>query len=112
MGQLGSVIRRIVALMADHCDPKRPFKFSKLDIKDGFWRMAVNDEAAWNFCYVLPSDDQNVDIDDIQIVVPNSLQIGWCESPPFFCAGSETARDIIEELLHDTSILPPIHLKI
>ena len=107
MGQLGSVLRRIVALMADHCDPNRPFKFSKLDIKDGFWRMAVNDEAAWNFCYVLPSDDPNVDIDDIQIVVPNSLQMGWCESPPFFCAGSETARDIIEELLKDPSILPP-----
>ena len=45
MGQLGSVLWRIVALMADQCDPNRPFKLSKLDIKDGFWRMAVNDDA-------------------------------------------------------------------
>jgi len=77
--------------------------FSKLDIKDGFWRMAVNDENTWNFCYVLPSDDPNIDIDDIKIVVPNCLQMGWCESPPFFCAASETACDVIESLLQEVT---------
>ena len=25
--------------------------------------------------------------------------MGWCESTPFFCAASETARDVIEALL-------------
>ena len=25
--------------------------------------------------------------------------MGWSESPPFFCAGTETARDITEDLL-------------
>ena len=25
--------------------------------------------------------------------------MGWCKSPPFFCAASETARDVIEALL-------------
>ena len=45
-------------------------------------------------------------MDNIEIVVPNSLQMGWCESPPFFCSGSKTARDIIENLvLYDS--LPP-----
>ena len=107
MAQLGLALKRMVATMADNFDPDHPFKFAKLDIKDGFWRMAVNDENAWNFVYVLPSTNKKVALDDIELVVPNSLQMGWCESPPFFCAGSETARDIIEELLHDADSLPP-----
>ena len=35
-------------------------------------------------------------MDDIELVVPNSLQMGWYEIPPFLCSGSETARDIME----------------
>ena len=30
----------------------------------------------------------------MRLVVPTSLQMGWVESPPYFCAASETARDI------------------
>ena len=36
-------------------------------------------------------------IDETDIVVPNSLQMGWRESPAYFCAASETARDISDE---------------
>ena len=46
MGQLGSVVKRIVATMVDHYDPSKPFMFTKLDVKDGFWRMAVSDVDA------------------------------------------------------------------
>jgi len=31
------------------------------------------------------------------LVVPTSLQMGWVESPPFFCAASETARDVAQD---------------
>ena len=60
--------------------------------------MAVPDEDAWNFCYMLPSLQPKISLDDVEILVPNSLQIGWCESPPFFCLGYETARDLMEKL--------------
>ena len=106
MVQLGLSLKRIIAVMADTWAENNPFYFTKLDIKDGFWRMAVNDDAAWNFCYVLPSLNK-VPIDEIEIVVPNSLQMGWCESPPFFCSGTETARDIIQYKLESTTVLPP-----
>ena len=43
--------------------------------------------------HALPSEEPQ-DKDDILIVVPNSLQMGWTESPPCFCAGTETARDL------------------
>jgi hypothetical protein len=106
MIQLGLTIKRIVATMAQYKNPDMPFKFAKIDIKDGFWRMAVNDENAWNFCYVLPAKSKTAPIDDIEIVVPNSLQMGWCESPPFFCAGTETARDVMETYLRNNTPLP------
>ena len=107
MDQLGITVKRIISTMAKYKNDDQPFMFTKLDIKDGFWRMAVSDEEAWNFCYVLPStSNQQTDIDDIDIVVPNSLQMGWCESPPFFCSGTETARDVISELITNNTVLP------
>jgi hypothetical protein len=33
----------------------------------------------------------------ITLVVPTSLQMGWVESPPYFCAATETARDIASD---------------
>jgi hypothetical protein len=33
----------------------------------------------------------------ITLVVPTSLQMGWVKSPPYFCAASETTRDIATE---------------
>ncbi len=104
MVQLGQCIQRLVATLADNYDPENPFMFAKLDIKDGFWRMAVSDDDAWNFCYVLPQENPTGNIDDTLLVVPNCLQMGWCESPPFFCAASETARDVIDTLLMETSL--------
>jgi hypothetical protein len=68
--------------MADNFNPNTPFMFTKLDIKDSFWCMKVSDEDAWNFCYVLPSLHESINEDDTELVVPNSLQMGWCESPP------------------------------
>ena len=101
MAELGKVLRRIIATLSDGHDsnPQKPFMFSKLDIKDGFWRMIVSSDDAWNFCYAIPPPSQDTPLDDIQIVVPNSLQMGWCESPPFFCAATETGRDVIESLI-------------
>ena len=82
--------------MADNFDPDWLIVFAKLDIKDGFWRLAVSDDDAWNFCHVLPSMNPTMSMDDIDIVVPNCLQMGWCESPPLFCSSPETVRDVME----------------
>ncbi len=34
-----------------------------------------------------------------RLIVPTSLQMGWVESPPYFCAASETARDVAVEYI-------------
>ena len=109
MTQLGQCVKRLVHILAKYHLPHKPFLFSKLDIKDGFWRMAVGNQEAWNFCYILPNTTQPNSLDDVEIVVPNSLQMGWCESPPFFCSGTETARDIIANIIKSLSHTPPTH---
>ena len=42
MGQLGSCFRRLIATMATNYSEEHPFRFAKLDVKDGFWRMVVS----------------------------------------------------------------------
>ena len=104
MAQLGSCIQRIIATLAAHYNLKYPFMFCKLDIKDGYWRMVVSDKDAWHFCYMI-TPEPSTPIEDILIVVPHSLQMGWRESPPYFCAATETARDVIQNMF---VTLPPL----
>ena len=112
MAQLGRCLKRMIAVMAQNRSVSKPFRFCKLDIKDGFWRLVVNPADAWNFAYVLPAKNKTqTNIDDTILVVPTSLQMGWAESPPYFCAASETARDTIQELLPVSDTLPPHRLE-
>ena len=103
MYELGNVIPRLIWAMATSRDTSTPFLFTKVDLKDGYWRMCVNSDDAWNFAYVLPGGHPN---DPIQLVIPEALQMGWGESPPFFCAATETARDIAQENF-DTNVPIP-----
>jgi hypothetical protein len=105
MANLGSVLDRFVHILATHEHRHLPFAFCKIDIKDGFWRMVVSATNSWNFCYTIPPP-KNTPIDDIEIVVPESLQMGWTESPPYFGAATETARDIIQWLATAPTPLP------
>jgi len=57
--------------------------------------MCVPEEQEHQFCYVLPT---TLEDDEVMIVVPSALQMGWVSSPPFFCAATETARDCAEAL--------------
>ena len=104
MIQLGNCMKILVATLTDNQDPNYPFWFAKLDIKEGFRQMAVNNVDAWNICYVSPQAEQSTDINDALLVVPNYLQMGWCKSPLFFCTASETAQDIIAALLQEAAL--------
>ena len=60
---------------------------AKWDVKDGFWRMDNQEGEEWNFAYVMPQDPS----EPTRLVVPTLLQMGWVESPPYFCAATETS---------------------
>jgi hypothetical protein len=58
--------------------------------------------AEVNFCYVMPDESGA----RLRIVVPSALQMGWAENPAYFCAATETGRDIIDLLLREKVDLP------
>jgi hypothetical protein len=101
--QLGHSLSRIIHAFAETDDDAVIF-MAKWDIKDGFWRLDNGAGAEYNFAYVMPQPPGAPTL----LVVPTSLQMGWVESPPFFCAASETARDIAGDYCEtELGTLPP-----
>ncbi len=88
--QLGHSLSCIIHAFAETDDDAVIF-MGKWDIKDSFWRLDNGAGVEYNFGYVMPQPPGMPTL----LVVPTSLQMGWVESPPFFCATSETARDIV-----------------
>src|SRR5210317_324979 len=82
--QLGHVLNRIIHAFAEADEDAKVF-MAKFDVKDGFWRLNCAAGEEWNFAYVMPQAPG----EPIRLVVPTSLQMGWIESPPFFCTASE-----------------------
>ena len=105
MNNLGNTLGRVIYAVATQPTDQGPILFCKLDIKDGFWRMCVPTDAEEQFCYVLPQIP-GASPEEIMIVVPAALQMGWKSSPPFFCAATETGRDVAE-WLREQLFLPP-----
>ncbi len=87
--QIGKCLSHVIHAFAEADDDAKIF-MEKWDIKDGFWRMDCAAGEEWNFAYVLPQEEGK----PIMLMVPTSLQMGWVKSPPYFCAATETSRDI------------------
>jgi len=94
VSQMGHTLSRIIHAFAE-ADPDAKVLMAKFDIKDGFWRLDCQEGEEYNFAYVLPQPADTPE-DEWLIVVPTSLQMGWIESPGFFCAATETSRDAID----------------
>lgn len=92
--QIGHSLQRIIHAFAA-ADDDAKFFMAKWDIKDSFWRLDCEQGEEWNFAYVLPPRPGM----PTQLVIPTSLQMGWIKSPPYFCAASETARDVAEQYM-------------
>jgi hypothetical protein len=92
--QLGHSLMRVIHAFAEARADAKIFMV-KYDIKDGFWRLDCEEGEEWDFAYVLPQLDDG----PVRLVVPTLLQMGWVESPPYFCAASETARDVATQYI-------------
>ena len=68
------------------------FFMKKWDIKDDLWRLKCVLGEEWNFAYVLPQENG----EQVMLVVPTSIQMGWIKSSPYFCAAYETERDVAQ----------------
>jgi len=92
LDQLGQALSQIIHAFAKADEDAKIF-MAKWDIKDGFWGMDCEEGEKYNFAYVLPQEEGM----PITLVLPTSLQMGWVESPPYFCAATEMARDIASD---------------
>ncbi len=101
--QIGHSLLHIIHAFAKASNDDKIFMV-KYNIKDGFWRMDCCEGEEWNFCYVLPQPPGK----PVQLVVPTSFQMGWIESPAFFCAATETGRDVVMQYTKTPfDMLPP-----
>ena len=100
--QLGHLLMGIIHAFAQAEEDAKIF-MAKWDIKDGFWRLDYEESKEWNFCHV-PLQEEG---QPTRLVVPTSLQMGWIESLPHFCAASETARDVAASFIEtEVGVLP------
>ena len=100
--ELGRVLPRLLTFM-NTVPSEETIMFAKIDLSNGFWRMLVQESDKWNFAYVLPGTAEQ----PIRLIIPHALQMGWTESPGYFCAATETGRDIIQALIDSGTHLPP-----
>ena len=77
-------------------------QLAKIDLSDGFWHMIVKPKHRYNFCYVLLQRQG----EPTHVVLPPALQMGWQQSPAFFCTATETGRDVIDWLIDSGASVP------
>eukprot|EP00979_Chaetoceros_neogracilis_P015392 scaffold5865_cov209-Chaetoceros_neogracile.AAC.1 len=72
-------------------DPKLgPVEQLKIDIGDGFYRCNVSIPDIPKLGLVFPVADDEEKL----VAFPLVLPMGWVNSPPIFCAATETAADL------------------
>jgi hypothetical protein len=67
--------------------------WQKLDLSDGFWQMVIESGEEYNFAFQMPKRKGDP---DITYVIPSSLQMGWKNSPAYFCVATQTTRELIK----------------
>ena len=85
-----------ILLYTFETDPSWEICWIKLDLSDGFWRMVVQAGTEQNFVFEMPPHPSR---SGRHFVVPSALQMGWTNSPPYFCTATETCRQLIQRLL-------------
>ena len=87
--QFGGALPRIL-YYGRHANPKfGTLKANKNDLKDGFYRMYLTPEGCLRLAVLLPRYDGEPPL----VGIPLACTMGWTESPPTFCAMSETVCD-------------------
>ena len=103
--QFGRALERLLReiLLADPA--KGPVSMLKLDISDGFYRIALNPTDVPKLGVIFPTND-GTDL----VALPLVLPMGWRNSPPIFSAATETAADLANTMLQSTpNLIPSAH---
>ena len=88
--QFGRALDRLIAQVV-HADPASgPVKFIKVDMSDGFYRIWLRTKDIPKLGVAFP----NLPSEPLLVALPLALPMGWTESPPYFCAVTETVADL------------------
>jgi hypothetical protein len=96
--ELGNVLSRLLRFMQE-VPPEEHILFSKIDLADGYWKMILEKESRWNFAYALPGQP-------FMARYSKRSVDGRNESPVYFCAATETTRDIAQTWIDEAKPLP------
>jgi hypothetical protein len=95
----------VILGMARHCLPR-------FNLGDGYYRVPLAPHVALQLAVVIPNDIATA---PPLIAIPLTLPMGWAQSPPFFCAFTETITDMVNHRLLPCPtthpLLPYIQLK-
>ena len=103
--QFGWALPRILYAIR-HANPKfGPTRLSKQDVKDGFYRLFLRALDCLRLAVVLPKYENECQL----VAIPMSCTMGWVQSPPTFCAMSETVCDLANSYIKAQPGYSPPH---
>jgi hypothetical protein len=106
--QFGRSLLRILQKIA-RSDPRLgPVYLFKIDISDGFYRIAIRSEDVPKLSVMFPTAPGEEQL----IGLPLVLTMGWKKSPPLFTAASETVADLANDKLQSCQASMPHHLDV
>lgn len=93
--QFGRALERLITQVV-HSNPRfGPVKFLKIDIADGFYRVWLRIQDIPTLAVTIPSLPGEPPL----LALPLALPMGWTQSPPAFCAVTETIADLANHRL-------------
>ena len=105
--QFGRALIRIIQRIV-YADPRfGPVYMAKYDLKDGFYRVQLHPSTIPRLAVILPRWEGETQL----IAFPLTLPMGWTESPPYFCAPTETIADLANAALRLHKTFPPHRLE-
>lgn len=102
--QFGRALDRILHKIT-HADPRHgPVYLTKVDIADGFYRVHLRPEDVPSLGVAFPPLPDGTEL----VAFPLVLPMGWVNSPPTFCAATETVADMANARIA-AGVVPPPH---
>lgn len=103
--QFGAALPRLLYYLR-HSNPRfGPPRTMKLDVKDSFYRMFLAALDSPKLALIMPTYEGEPQL----VALPMACTMGWVQSPPTFCAMSETVCDIANARINRSSTQCPEH---
>jgi hypothetical protein len=105
--RFGRTLNRIMTQIV-RANPKfGPVLLGKYDLADGYYRLPLNTNQAMHLACLFPESPGEESL----VAIPLVLPMGWTESPPYFCAATETIIDLTNSSFDEAPKHPPHRLE-